>query len=98
MSRFQVGQRVRVIACCRDWSEAHAGKYIGKVGTVASGLRQHPYPHIKDSCHIVDLDDEPNMLFAPHHLEPLRDDDSHQLTTWEAVRKATGWSPAGVTA
>lgn len=99
MSKFYVGQRVRLIAD----ASGTLGFLVGRLATVTSGLR---YPHFEHSFHQGELvhgikvDDWPsdNVIAPPRELEPL-DDDSRSLTTWDhETFKNLGWKPGTVRA
>ena len=103
MSRFHVGQRVRII---------HGGQFAGRTGTVVEVCTDALYeevigiPYVAPLVYAVNADGHGEIRpsgrgrlgFLPHHLEPLRDDDSREVrqetTTWDKCV----WKPAQVSA
>lgn len=82
MSRFSVGQKVRVVHTCPTLA-----RYIGQIGTVTALF--HPVSKYEV---LMDCDGQ-SYGADDKHIEPLRDDDSRELTTWESVRAITGYVP-----
>ncbi len=84
MSRFHIGQRVRVVSALGP----PVTELIGSETTILSGPASNPFAD--GVWYQTDLD---NGLwwFREDHLEPI--DDRQQLSTWEQVHEKTGYSP-----
>lgn len=84
MKKLSVGQRVRLIDPKLPYYGAAA--LSGSTGVVASSA----YTSIwGDTRYRVDLDGGGEAQPIPEAMVPI--DDSSDLTTWEEVRKATGY-------
>ena len=82
MSRFYVGQRVRIV---RDiWGDTR--HLIGKE-CVISDLARDEFPGMP-----IGLAEHPNFDFSPDELEPILYD-GNQLVSWESMKDL--WTPAG---
>jgi hypothetical protein len=78
MSRFFIGQRVRVVGCDPDDTEAM--KVVGRE-TVINEL--DCFNEAGDPGYIgVTIDGNEDWCFLPHQLEPLTD--SYDVTSWDS--------------
>ena len=93
MSKFYVGQRVRIIS-------SPFQSRIGLTATVVSELFWSINVNRNKAIngHRMNIDgigevseDGRPIAYEPHELEPI--DDSRNLSTWESVRALTGYVP-----
>ena len=83
MSKFYVGQKVRLIECGL-FGYTPRSPLTGKTGTVSSEAYTS---RLGDTRYRVALDDGDEAQSIPEGLEPI--DDSRDLTTWDAC----AWRP-----
>jgi hypothetical protein len=89
MSKFYVGQRVR--ATCPPEVFRTGVVPDGSTGTVISDLI--PDDGVMVDHYVVKWDDGRTLTRNALCIEPLEDDDSRSLTTWDEVSKHIGWKP-----
>jgi len=102
MSRFSVGQRVRIV-----WPTSI---HLGKLATIHAIVRDAGFVNARDGSitrepilYRVKTDDGVDftntglwLAYRPDQIEPI--DDDSEIPSWEQVAKDTGWKPARVSA